>query len=122
MPHDHQHLELRLVAKQQHGGCGDRIDWLLQCHHKLQFSVGLILDAGPFKLSNDLIAICAEEPTRQEPLQHLQAPRIDSQADRTSGVEGKSVSVRVERGGRSIIKKKRQYKKEEEHDYRSNKK
>src|SRR3546814_15795030 len=61
MPLDHQHLELRLVAKQQHGGCGDRIDWLLQCHHKLQFSVGLILDAGPFKLSNDLIAIRSEE-------------------------------------------------------------
>src|SRR3546814_17431226 len=56
MPLDHQHLELRLVAKQQHGGCGDRIDWLLQCHHKLKFSVGLILDAGPYKLSTDIIA------------------------------------------------------------------
>src|SRR3546814_15305497 len=88
MPHDHQHLELRLVAKQQHGGCGDRIDWLLQCHHKLQFSVGLILDAGTFKLSNDLIAICAEEPTRQDTLQHLQAPRTDSSEERRDGKAG----------------------------------
>src|SRR3546814_14821524 len=36
------------------------------------------------------------------------APDLALQADRKSGVEGKSVSVRVDLGGRRIIKKKKQ--------------
>src|SRR3546814_11901132 len=35
-----------------------------------------------------------------------QPAHVHEEADRTSGVEGKSVSVRLDRGGRRIIKKK----------------
>src|SRR3546814_11840226 len=39
---------------------------------------------------------------------HKRATRLRRQADRKSVVEGKSVSVRVDLGGRRIIKKKKQ--------------
>src|SRR3546814_14055642 len=75
---------------------------------------------GPDKKYRTLVALAGEPGADGEarhelrqhhrqiehPHEHPQPPRVDAFADRKSVAEGKSVSVRVDLGGRRIIKKK----------------
>src|SRR3546814_15879982 len=61
-----------------------------------------LADSGPF----EIIQIVHDDNDSGRERRHLDLPDIVGTADRRSDEEGKSVSVRVELGGRRIITKK----------------